>query len=207
MAEVKITFQDINVNGKVVKIITFAGQLDETNVDEEAKKIYQVIDEVAEPNLLLDFSQLSYMNSKSIGYLTDWYSRVSAKNGKITIASPRPNILDILKVVGITQIITIHENLDEAKLVFSGAADDTATEAPATAPAETPVVAETAPAAPAPAEPTPEATPPAPAEPVADSEPVVDSEPVEPAADSEPVEPETPAETPPPATPPAAPGA
>ena len=63
MAEVQITFQDTDSGGKAIKIISFAGQLDETNVDEEAKKIYQVIDEMAEPNLLLDFSDLAYMNS------------------------------------------------------------------------------------------------------------------------------------------------
>ena len=122
MAEIKITFQDASVNGKAVKLITFAGQLDETNVDEEAKKIYQVIDEMAEPNLLLDFSDLAYMNSKSIGYVTDWYSRAAAKKGKMAIARPRANILDILKVVGITQIISIHESVEEAKQVFGGKA-------------------------------------------------------------------------------------
>lgn len=107
------------MNGKAVKLITFTGQLDETNVDTEAKKIYQVIDEMAEPNLLLDFSDLEYMNSKSIGYVTDFYTRVMAKNGKLVIARPRANILDILKVVGITQIVTVYENLDGAKASFA----------------------------------------------------------------------------------------
>ncbi|MBN1258465.1 STAS domain-containing protein [Candidatus Peregrinibacteria bacterium] len=119
MAQVQITFQDEMMNGKAVKLITFTGQLDETNVDTEAKKIYQVIDEMAEPNLLLDFSDLEYMNSKSIGYVTDFYTRVMAKNGKLVIARPRANILDILKVVGITQIVTVYENLDGAKASFA----------------------------------------------------------------------------------------
>lgn len=151
MAEVQITFQDSDANGKAIKIVSFAGQLDETNVDQEATKIYQVIDEMEIPNLLLDFSDLAYMNSKSIGYVTDWYSRVTAKNGKIVIARPKANILDILKVVGITQIVSIHDSLEEAKLVFSATEGEAAPAAPA-------------PAAPAPATPAPEA-PAAPAEP------------------------------------------
>ncbi|MBU1017433.1 STAS domain-containing protein [Patescibacteria group bacterium] len=129
MADVQTTLQDLDVNGKMVKMISFIGQLDETNVDEEAKKIYQAIDEMSEPNLLLDFSELAYMNSKSIGYVTDWYSRASAKNGKIAITNARPNILDILKVVGITQIVTIYNTTEEAKSAFSGGS----------APAETPI--------------------------------------------------------------------
>ena len=120
MAEVQINFQDLDIKGKTVKLISFTGQLDETNVDEEAKKIYKVIEEMPVPNLLLDFSNLTYINSKAIGYVTDWYSRTAVKNGKIAIAKPQPNILDILKVVGITQIINIFNDIDEAKQAFSG---------------------------------------------------------------------------------------
>ncbi len=121
MAQVNITFQDIKQSAKAIKLITFTGQLDETNVDAEAQKIYRIIDEMPESNMLLDFANLEYMNSKSIGYLTDWYSKAMAKNGKIAIARPRANILDILKVVGITQIINIYDNLDKAKEAFTGA--------------------------------------------------------------------------------------
>lgn len=121
MAQVQITFQDLTINGKPGKAATFMGQLDETNVDEEAKKIYAVIDAMAEPYLVLDFSGLDYMNSKSIGYVTDWYSRVMAKNGKLAIASPKPNILDILKVVGITQIVSVHDSLEQAKTALASA--------------------------------------------------------------------------------------
>jgi stage II sporulation protein AA (anti-sigma F factor antagonist) len=119
MAQINITFQDVNEAGKNLKLVTFNGQLDETNVDNEAQQIYRVIEEMAEPNLLFDFAGLEYMNSKSIGYVTDWYTKVMTKNGKIVIARPRANILDILKVVGITQIVNIYDNLDTAKAAFA----------------------------------------------------------------------------------------
>ena len=142
MAQVNITFQDVDQAGKMLKLIAFEGQLDETNVDAEAQKIYQVIEEMPEPNLILDFAGLEYMNSKSIGYVTDWYSKAAAKNGKIIIARPKANIMDILKVVGITQIINIHDNLDEAKLAFSGTAAEAPVTAPAAATPEAPVVSQ-----------------------------------------------------------------
>jgi len=118
MSEIQITFQDLSLGSKTVKLITFAGQLDETNVDHEAKRVYQVITEMAEPVLFLDFVGLDYMNSKSIGYLTDWFTQTTAKNGSIIIIGPKPNILDILKVVGITQIITVYNTFEEAKSAF-----------------------------------------------------------------------------------------
>ena len=163
MAEVQITMQDIDAGGKPVKMIGFAGQLDETNVDVEVKKIYDVIDGMAEPNILLDFSGLTYMNSKSIGYVTDWYSRTAAKNGKIAIAKPQANILDILKVVGITQIINIHDDIEAAKAEFGGggSAPAPAADAPAAENPPTPPAAE-APAAETPPTPPTAETPPAP---------------------------------------------
>ena len=119
MAQINITFQDVNQGNKALKLINFEGQLDETNVDSEAQKIYKIIEEMNEPNLLLDFAGLEYMNSKSIGYVTDWYSKAMAKNGKIVIVRPRANILDILKVVGVTQIVNVYENMDQAKDSFA----------------------------------------------------------------------------------------
>ena len=58
------------------------------------------------------------MNSKSIGYLTDWYTKLTEKKGGIIIANARPNILDILQVVGLTQLIQCVGSVDEAKLAI-----------------------------------------------------------------------------------------
>jgi len=118
MTPVQITIEDIQgaPAGKVVKLVHIVGQLDESNVDEQAKLIYQILE--ANPqglSLVFDIAGLEYMNSKSIGYLTDWYSKVSAGAGKVVLASPRENILDILQVVGLTQLVNTYPSLDEAK--------------------------------------------------------------------------------------------
>lgn len=119
MTSVQITIEDLSgaPQGKTLKLIRIVGQLDESNVDEQAKSIYQVIEAIPQGlSLIFDFTGLEYMNSKSIGYLTDWYSKVSATGGKVVIASARENILDILQVVGLTQLIPPYATLDEAKL-------------------------------------------------------------------------------------------
>ncbi|MFA4814544.1 MAG: STAS domain-containing protein [Candidatus Gracilibacteria bacterium] len=118
MTPVQITIEDISgaPAGKVVKLVRIVGQLDESNVDEQAKSIYQVIE--ANPkglSLVFDVTGLEYMNSKSIGYMTDWYSKISANGGKVVLAAPRENILDILQVVGLTQLVNTYPSIDEAK--------------------------------------------------------------------------------------------
>lgn len=116
MTKINITAEDLTVGEKKVQLVKFSGQLDESNVDENAKKIYKLIDGFeGKPLFIFDFSELEYMNSKSIGYLTDWYGKITAKEGKIVIASAKENILDILQVVGLTQLINNYSGLDEAK--------------------------------------------------------------------------------------------
>lgn len=118
MAQATITFEDLKTDSeKKVKIVKIAGQLDESNVDDEAKKVYAQIESGGTNlSLIFDFIGLEYMNSKSIGYLTDWYSKVSGAGGKVVIAQAKNNIIDILQVVGLTQLITTYPSIEEAKL-------------------------------------------------------------------------------------------
>ncbi len=182
MTEASIQIEDLQIAGKVAKLVKIVGQLDESNVDEKIQEIYKVVE--ANPsglNLIFDLEGLQYMNSKSIGYLTDLYGKITETGGKVVITQAKPNILDILQVVGLTQLIKTVTTKDEAMAEINGqvgaAAPILATPAaPApvaeATPAPTPVAPTatiteaplSAPAAPAPvAEATPAPTPVAPA--------------------------------------------
>jgi len=118
MADATIIIEDILVKdpNKKAKVVTISGQLDETNIDSRAQEIYKIFEEVpGNLSLVFDFAGLEYMNSKSIGYLTDWYGKITERGGKVVISRAKPNIKDILQVVGLTQLINIYESLDEAK--------------------------------------------------------------------------------------------
>lgn len=157
MTEAHIIIEDVAQNdaAKHVKLVSISGQLDESNIDEKAQEIYAII--TANPQglyLIFDFEKLEYMNSKSIGYLTDWFGKVTEGQGKIVMIKARPNIIDILQVIGLTQLIPMYGSLEEAKFALLNA----------TAPAPTPSPSEPVISAPAPT-PTP-AAPSTPAVPV-----------------------------------------
>lgn len=118
---VTLNIQDVASSpDMILKIVKISGQLDESNVDEQAKKIYELIEQnPSKLNLILDFEELEYMNSKSIGYLTDWYGKIYENAGKVIIAKAKPNILDILEVVGLTQLIKNYPTIEEAKAGIS----------------------------------------------------------------------------------------
>ena len=155
MTEATITIEDANG----IKLVQIAGQLDESNVDEKIKDVYKIVEETPKGlNLIFDLEKLEYMNSKSIGYLTDLYGKITESGGKVAIASAKPNIIDILQVVGLTQLIQTFDTMEAAKMGLQA-------EAPAPE-AATPATPEAVPAegtpAPAPEAPAPEAATPAP---------------------------------------------
>lgn len=122
--EANIQLEDLQSpqGDKILKLIHISGQLDESNVDEKVQEIYKVV-ETNPKNLILIFelSGLDYMNSKSIGYLTDLYGKVSEGGGKVAIVGAKANIVDILQVVGLTQLIDVYENVETAKnKIFEG---------------------------------------------------------------------------------------
>ena len=161
MTEATITIEDVNG----IKVVHIGGQLDESNIDEKVKDIYKVVEETPKGlSLIFELENLEYMNSKSIGYLTDLYGKITETGGKVAIASAKPNIVDILQVVGLTQLIQTFDTLEAAKMGLQATA--TAESAPAAPVEPTPAPAapvEPTPAPVAPAEPTP--APAAPVEP------------------------------------------
>ena len=118
MADITYSISDlISIQSdKKIKLITLEGQLDESNVDSFAPKIYEVIEQLPESSsLILDLENLTYLNSKSIGYISDFYSQLLNKNSKLILAKPASNIRDIFNVVGLDQVIDITQTLEEAK--------------------------------------------------------------------------------------------
>ena len=65
--------------------------------------------------LHFDLKGLTYMNSKSVGYLADWHGKVTKAKGKMVISGATDNITDILNVVGLSNIIDVFETAEEAK--------------------------------------------------------------------------------------------
>lgn len=105
---------------KQVFVIQFKGELDESNIDNTAKEVYKLLEEAAAAMpIIFDFSELGYMNSKSIGYLSDWYTRLGEKGSTLIVANAPENILDILQTVGLDNFIHLLPTMAEAKKALS----------------------------------------------------------------------------------------
>lgn len=141
MTEANIVIEDIAGLNKVVKNIRISGQLDESNVDEKIQTIYKIFETNPKGvNIIFDLENLDYMNSKSIGYLTDLYGKVTENGGTVAIAKAKPNITDILQVVGLTQLIKTFDSGEEAKKYISETATTVAAPVATPTPTPTPTV-------------------------------------------------------------------
>ncbi len=117
MPETTVTIDAIEspIPDSTAKLITIVGALDESNIDIQAQNFYKLLEQFPKKLFLLfDLTKLDYMNSKTIGYITDWSERLKSGGGKMVIANAPKNILDILETVGITALIPAYPTKEEA---------------------------------------------------------------------------------------------
>lgn len=68
--------------------------------------------------LLFDMKKTTLIDSNGIGLIINLQKELSAKGGKICLASPSPKILTILKLSSLQKIIAIYKNVEEAELAM-----------------------------------------------------------------------------------------
>lgn len=102
-----------------VKIFSFNGELDETNVDSTFPSIIAEIGDFSRSRTLFDFKGLTYLNSKSIGYIADIAQRTEDGNGKFALCALSSEVHDTLDLVGITSIVPTYNSVELAVVELS----------------------------------------------------------------------------------------
>ena len=102
-------------------LLSFRGEFDETNVDAEFDKIEGFMGDLRLKLAVFDFSEVTYVNSKTMGYLASWYQRFLDAGGELSIAHGGA-VSDSLDACGITQLMpivpTVAEALADLRLKF-----------------------------------------------------------------------------------------
>ena len=114
MQALKIHFSD-NFHLPHVKIAHFEGDFDGSE-----KAILETIRETVKnmnenETLLIDFSQINFLNSFAVGQLVEWHKELEIKKARLAIAGTNEHIQDIFMVLGVDHILKNYENLEEAK--------------------------------------------------------------------------------------------
>jgi len=85
------------------------GEIDQANIDAVTLPVDEQITALPEKaRLILDFSDVVYINSTFIGHLASWHNNVKQKGGQIVVRNANDEIRDVLDLVGLGRILTIN---------------------------------------------------------------------------------------------------
>lgn len=95
-------------------IVIMKGELDHHSTEEVRNKIDNQLDAEGVNNLILEFSQVSFMDSSGIGVVIGRYKRLKAKNGNVCIVGVSPSVKRVFELSGMFKIIGLYDNIDQA---------------------------------------------------------------------------------------------
>ena len=94
-------------DGKNV-VISVKGEIDIYSAPDFKECLYQSINDVQQ-NIILDFSDLSYIDSMGLGILVGALKRVKEKDRNITIKNPKSTVRKLFRITGLDKAFIIEE--------------------------------------------------------------------------------------------------
>jgi len=93
------------------------GRLDLTTASQLKEKVQQCLTE-GHKNVLLNMSQVDFINSSGLGTLVSTLKIVRTNNGRILLSSLAPYVQEIFEITQLSHIFEIFESESEACAVF-----------------------------------------------------------------------------------------
>jgi anti-anti-sigma factor len=82
--------------------------------DEDIVSSYNSIPQEKRSRVLIDFSKTSYINSAGIAILISLITKASENQGKIEFVGLNAHFRKVMDIVGLTDFVMIHEDLEQA---------------------------------------------------------------------------------------------
>jgi len=96
------------------EVVEFHGELDKSTQESAEKQILELLSTYTRHWLILDFSDLKFINSEGIGFLVALHAKLAKKEQQLLICSVAPNVADIFEVIGLGRIIPMFPSIAEA---------------------------------------------------------------------------------------------
>lgn len=94
-------------------VVKLAGEIDMGH----SPAVHQALVEVLErrpARLVIDLSDVSYMDSSGVGILVDALRRVRVSGGKLVLVAVAPRVRSVLQITKLDQFFEMHSTLQEA---------------------------------------------------------------------------------------------
>jgi anti-sigma B factor antagonist len=109
------------VSHKDIRIVEFTSTkiLDEANIAEIGNTLNHMIDEVNNPKLLLDFSNVDHLSSAALGMLINANNRIKTRNGQLRLTNIRPQIYEVFVITKLNKLFRILPDRNEGLKSFN----------------------------------------------------------------------------------------
>ena len=100
---------------KNILIIRLKGELDQASVTSLKYRVSEVIDKYRIKNLVINMSEVPFMDSSGIGYIIGRYTQIKQRKGKIVICSMNEIVERIFNLSGLKKICLVAKTETEAE--------------------------------------------------------------------------------------------
>ena len=94
-------------------VISLAGEVDLYTAPEFKQPLLEVINEGAR-NVVVDFSDTTFIDSTTLGVLVGGVKRLRTNDGQLSLVCSDRNITKIFEITGLDRVFTIYPSRDEA---------------------------------------------------------------------------------------------
>lgn len=101
-------------NDPGTKVVHITGELDEVTVKQLQENVDPLLADTTMKQLVFDFTSMTFINSKGIGYLVSVHSHLTKDGRNMKMAGASESVMDVLSLVGLTNIIPYSATLEEA---------------------------------------------------------------------------------------------
>ena len=95
-------------------VVFFIGELDHHSAEEVRVKIDDRIDRDNIKSLVMNFKDVTFMDSSGIGVVIGRSKKLQGRNGNVCIVEVNNRVDKVFKLSGLYKIINSYENLEEA---------------------------------------------------------------------------------------------
>ncbi len=108
--------KSLNEPDNNITAISFSGDIDYVTYP-DMKKLFMRLTADEKNKFIIDLNKVTYIDSSGLGSITSLHIKTSKNGGFVKIISTNPEINKILKLTGLSKVIPVYENLDEALAV------------------------------------------------------------------------------------------
>jgi len=96
-----------------IPVVGLSGDIDSYTCSKLGKAIVNLITD-GDLHVVIDMSEVKYIDSSGLGTLVGGLRRVHEQNGNLAITNPSPQIRRIMNLTGLNKVFTLYDNESEA---------------------------------------------------------------------------------------------